>query len=422
MTNFNPQDARKPHHMTIEFRSPKDSEWLEYGTAISRGFGNHPPSDAASVERWKQFAHLLSSFGAWDGDTNVGTAGYLTADTSLPGGGRLPTALVTIVTVAATHRRRGILTNMMKRMLEQAHETGLPIATLWASESVIYGRFGYGMAGQHHDAKIEPGKTSIVRSPEITGGMRFVNRAVIREVGPDIWTRTMDKHPGMPQRTAGMWQWNHPLPEDRTATDKLMFYALYEEDGKPEGYVAYKTVGTNDPDGRKNLKVEEMIGATESAHAALWQFLLGIDLVNEVSVSTMPLDDPLWWMLADPRQLKRRPHDAIWLRILDVESALTARTYSADCDLVFEVQDEFCPWTDGRYRLTVSDGKATSARTTNAPDIVLPTASLATCYFGSVKFSELARAARAEERTPGAFAAADRVFVTEREPWCPLHY
>jgi predicted acetyltransferase len=408
--------------MTIEFRSPRDNEWQDFGTAISRGFGNHPPSDEASVERWKHFADLLTSFGAWDGHTNVGTSGYLTADTSLPGGGKLPTALVTIVTVAATHRRSGILTNMMKRMLEHAHKQGLPIATLWASESVIYGRFGYGMAGQHHYAKITSGKTEIVRSPEIKGSMRFVNRALIRELGPDIWTRTMEKHPGMPQRTAGMWQWNHPLPEDRTATDKLMFYALYEENGKPEGYVAYKTVNPHRPDDRKNIVVEEMIATTDAANAALWHFLLGIDLVNEVVVSTMPLDDPLWWMLADPRQLNRRPHDAIWLRILDVERALTARTYSADCDLVFEVQDEFCPWTDGKYRLTVADGKANCARTTDAPDILLPTASLATCYFGSVKFGELARAARAEERTTGAFAAADRTFAAEREPWCPLHY
>jgi predicted acetyltransferase len=262
----------------------------------------------------------------------------------------------------------------------------------------------------------------IVRSPEIKGSMRFVDRAYIRKVGPGIWTRTMSVHPGMPQRTAGMWQWNHPLPEDRTATDKMMFYAVYEEDGSPEGYIAYKTVDTGDPDGRKNIKVEEMIGATDAAHAALWQLLLGIDLVNEISVSTMPLDDPLWWMLADPRQLKRRLYDAIWLRILDVERALTSRTYSADCNIVFEVADEFCPWTDGRYRLAVSGGKASCERTNDAPDIVLPTASLSTCYFGSVKFSELARAVRVEERTAGALAAADRAFAAEREPWCPLHY
>ena len=408
--------------MTIEFRSPREDEWINYGSSISRGFGNHPPSDDASIQRWKDFGGLLTKFGAWDGDTNVGTAGYLTADTSLPGGGKLPSALVTIVTVAATHRRRGILTNMMKRMLEQAYESGLPIATLWASESVIYGRFGYGMAGQHHDAKIASGKTNIVRSPAITGSMRFVDRAHIRAVGGEIWTRTMAGHPGMPQRTAGMWQWNHPLPEERTNPDKMMFYALYEENGRPDGYVAYKTVSTNDPDDRKNIVVEEMIGVTDAAHAALWKFLLGIDLVNEISVSTMPLDDPLWWMLADPRQLKRRPHDAIWLRILDVERALSARTYADDGDIVFEVQDEFCPWVDGKYRLAVSNGKATCARTTDAPDISLPAASLSTCYFGSTTFSQLARAARVEERTPGALASADRIFTAEREPWCPLHY
>lgn len=409
--------------MSIEYRSATEAEWPSFGKAVSRGFGNHPPADEQSRDRWMSFFKVVKSVGAWDGDEVVGTSGYFTSPTTTPGGEKLSAALVTIVTVAGTHRRRGILTNMMSRMLKNAHEEGEPIATLWASESIIYGRFGYGMAGQHYDAKIAADAAGFAHLPEINGTVRYADRKRVREVGPDIWTRTAADRPGMPQRGEGGWQAGHPLPEDESKPEKRNFYAVYEENGRADGYVAYRTVETGRPDGRKDVNVTELVAATDAAHAALWRFVMSIDLVDSVRHDTLALDDPLWWMLADPRQLKRTPYDAIWLRLLDVEQALSARAYTEPCDLVFAVEDSFCPWVEGSYRLTAdASGNAECRRTEDAPDIVLPAASLATCYFGSAKFADLARAGRAEERSAGALATADRAFAAEREPWCPLHY
>lgn len=409
--------------MNIEYRSPTIEEWPSFGTAVARGFGNHPPSDDHSVARWAVFGEIVSAVGAWDGEQIVGTSGSFMSETTVPGGAKLPAALITIVTVAATHRRRGLLTNMMSRLLKSAYERGEPIATLWASESVIYGRFGYGMAGQHYDANIRSEKAVFNHLPEITGSVHYADRARVREVGQDIWKRAAADRPGMPDRADTKWQADMPLPEDTSKPEKLRFYAVYEENGKADGYVSYKTIDKGLGMGESDLEVHDFIAATDTAHAALWRFLLNIDLIEDVKYGTMQLDDPLWWMLTDPRHLKRVPYDAIWLRLLDVERVLSARTYSEAVDVVFSVEDEFCPWVTGNYRLTTdAAGKAECVRTKDAPDIVLPAASLATCYFGSVKFADLARAGRVTEKTCGALLRVDRAFAADREPWCPLHY
>ncbi|MDA1297218.1 MAG: GNAT family N-acetyltransferase [Chloroflexi bacterium] len=409
--------------MSIEYRAATNDEWAAFGKSVARGFGDHPPADQRSRDRWTRFFQDVSSVGAFEGKEIVGTSGSFMANTTVPGGAKLPAALVTMVTVAATHRRRGVLTNMMRDLLKGAHERGVPIATLWASESVIYGRFGFGMAGQHYEAKIRSDNAQFAHMPDSAGSVRLADRPRIREVGPDIWARTAARQPGMPARRELDWDGPHPLPEDESKPDKKLFYAVYEEDGRADGYLAYKTIDKGMDNGLKDVRVVELIAATDAAQAALYRFLFGIDLVNEVTYPLMAQDDPLWWMLADPRQLRRTPYDAIWLRILDVERTLSARTYSGECDIVFEIEDEFCPWAAGTYRL-ISDkqGNATCERAESAADIALPAASLATCYFGNAKFADLARAGRAEERTSGALASADRAFAAEREPWCPMQY
>ena len=409
--------------MNIEYRSATREEWPAFGTAVSRGFGGHPPTDEQSRERWARFFDAADNVGAWDGDQVVGTSGSFKADTTVPGGAKLPAALVTIVTVAATHRRQGILTNMMRELLKGAHNRGEPIATLWASESVIYGRFGYGMAGQQYEVKISSGAADFIHLPEISGSVRYADRKRVREVGPEIWQHAAADRPGMPDRSDDKWQWDHPLPEDESKPEKRSFYAVYEEDGRADGYVSYKTERKPGGGDQNDLRVQDLIATTDAAHAALWRFILNIDLIDEVTYETMPVDDPLWWMLADPRQLKRTPYDAIWLRILDVERALSARTYSDEVDLVIGVEDEFCPWIAGNYRLkSGAAGKAECSRTDDAADISVPAATLATCYFGNAKFADLFRAGRATEHTPGALLLADRAFAAEKQPWCPLHY
>jgi predicted acetyltransferase len=150
--------------------------------------------------------------------------------------------------------------------------------------------------------------------------------------------------------------------------------------------------------------------------------VLNIDLTGKIAFGKMAFDDPLWWMLADPRRLKRTAYDAIWLRLLDVPAALSARRYALPGELTVEVEDEFCPWAAGRFTLAASPDGAECKATRKKPDMTVPSASLAACYLGGARFSSLAMAGRAEENKPGALARADAMFAAERAPWCPMDY
>ena len=170
------------------------------------------------------------------------------------------------------------------------------------------------------------------------------------------------------------------------------------------------------------IHTEFVIHSSPASHAALWNHLLNVDLYDRVSTQRSPVDDGLPWMLDDPRQLQRNPYDGVWYRLLDVADALAARTYLAEGDLVFEVDDSFIPEWGGRFELKGGPDGATCRATTRSADITLPTASLAAIYLGGAKLVDLRRAGRAEENTEGSIALADAMFTTVRAPWCPLMF
>ena len=190
-------------------------------------------------------------------------------------------------------------------------------------------------------------------------------------------------------------------------------HAVYERDGRPDGYVIYRT-----NIGEQRLRVYELMAATDEAHAALWQFCFSVDLMTTTEAGNRPVDDPLLWMLADPRLLRRSPSDGTWLRLVDVAAALSSRSYASEGRLRFDVQDPLCPWNQGRLELEAGPDGARCRSTAERPDLVLSAADLGAVYLGAVRFRTLAQAARVHEGTPGAISRADAMFVTQTQPWC----
>lgn len=408
--------------MPIEYRHHTEEETLAFLRVVARGFGDHPSTDEKIIDGWKRALDRDRDIAAFDGSEIVGTATSFPTLTTVPGGGELLAAAVTEVTVAATHRRQGILTNMMRKLLEEARDRGEPMATLWASESIIYGRFGYGIAGQQYRAQIDSSHVEFAHGPDIPGSVSHVDAERVHEAGPGIWERTRRVRNGMPGRPAV--RWDNALTSELTEKDleKRHFFAMYENEGRPEGYVKFRTSSTGAADDFKNLDVGQLVAETDAAHAALWRFILSVDLIRTVKDRKMALDDPLWWMLADPRQLQRTPYDAIWLRLLDVPRALEARRYQAAGRVVMQVTEGFLPWAGGTFYVEGGPDGAQAGVTNEKADLVMPAATLATAYLGGTRFSELARARRVEENTAGGFALADAMFGSERAPWCPLDY
>jgi predicted acetyltransferase len=362
------------------------------------------------------------SLAAFDDGQIVATAGIYTRDMTVPGGPR-PVAGVTVVSVLPTHRRRGLLTTMMRRQLTGLHEEQRePVAALWASEGGIYGRFGYGVAARQ--LAWSGSKTKLRVRPGIPLGTGRVVLARPEQARPHEEAVYEALRPTSVGFLARPGAWGERIADDpernrRGASAKR--HALHaEQDGSVTGFAVYRTREGGGP-GRSESTVEvgDVLATTPTAYASLWAFLAGIDLAPMLTRNRAPLDDPLQHIVADVRALDMSVYDALWVRLADVGRALAARTYSTPVDVVLEVVDEFCPWNAGRWRLSADGSGAVCERTQDPADLALSSTELGTVYLGGPTLVALAGAGLVTEMRPGALAAASRAFAGERMPWCP---
>jgi predicted acetyltransferase len=217
-------------------------------------------------------------------------------------------------------------------------------------------------------------------------------------------------------RTRNWWDLRLLFEQPGGGADAPKRFVVLERDGKPEGYAIYRHKSKfEDGEFDSELQVVEAVALDGRPTAELWRYLLDIDWSTRITCELLPADHPLWWLLATPRRMKLRIGDGLWVRLVDVGAALSARRYSADGTVVFDVIDEFCPWNEGRWRL--SDGRA--KRTTASAQLRCDVAALGSAYLGGFSFSELVRGGRVEEIRRGAAARADAMFASNRAPWCP---
>jgi len=377
----------------------------------------------AELEDWLHTLEVDRLVAAFDGEVPVGTAAACTLRLTVPGG-EVGAAGVTAVGVEPGHRRQGVLRALMRQQLKDVRGRGEPVAILWTSESAIYQRFGYGLGTINGSFEIERGRTAWLRPWEPEGRMRLVDAVEALATFPPIYERMRAVTPGALSRTEDWWRWGilHDAEYMRHGAGPKFRY-LYEVDGAAEGYATYRTKSDWDDRGpRSQLFVLEAMAVTPRAERAVWSFLFGVDLMRTTKASRAPVPHPLQLALADPRALGLTAGDGLWVRLVDLPVALAARRYRAAGTLVLEVADAFCPWNAGRWRLAASGepgGAVATVERTDAPaDLALDVADLAAAYLGAFRLSDLARAGRVEELTPGALRAADTLFAADRAPWC----
>lgn len=373
---------------------------------------------------WGDLTELDRSIGAWDGDRCVGTAGAFSFRVSVPGGAFVPAAGVTMVSVAATHRRRSVLTSMMRRQLDDVRALGEPLAVLTASEPAIYGRFGYGIASRALSADID---TSRVRLTVPAGTdavqLRFAAPLDVAEQCEAVYAASTGTRPGMIARSPG-WE-RLPLldpPSEREGASPLQC-VVAERDGELVGYARFHIKPEWDTAGPRGTVVLRQLDALDpAAHAALWRFLFGIDLTSTIRVRDRPVDDPWQYLVSDIRRCVPALRDSLHLRLVDVGAALAARTYRAPVDVVFDVDDAFCPWNSGHWRLSGDVKGASCVRTDDAADIALTVRELGTVYLGGTTLSALAAAGLVRELRPGAVGEASLGFGSDVAPWLPHRF
>ena len=395
----------------LEMRTVTADEFVQWCRAEARAHGNRLAGDP---EMLRPHFDLDRSIAVFDEGNIVGGAHSHRLEMSVPGGTGVVAGVANIA-VQPTHRRQGVMTRMMHHQIHDIHERGEPLAALFARESAIYARFGYGVGSLHERWTIDRQYNGYARPFESSGRIVFVDPVDITKDLPEVFRRSTLDRPGVFQRAPHRWERDSRAPELKQGGPGGLFYAAYEDDGRVDGYVTYRTTGTT-------LVVNELMAVTSQAATALWRFCFDMDLFTSTEALKRPVDDPLPWMLADPRRLERSVRDGLWVRLVDVAAALELRSYLQTDRLVLDVQDGMCPWNEGCFELEGSPEGATCRATSSSPDLALGVSVLASAYLGTASFSTLSRAGLVEERTAGALLRADRMFAVQHQPWTPHNF
>jgi len=384
--------------------------------AIGHYFGGWP-SDDESAQRFSANLPFERMHAAFDGDRIVGGAGAFPFELTVPGG-PVRCGGVTVVGVLPTHRRRGILTAMMQAQLEDIREHGEPIAALWASEEVIYRRYGYGLASLSGEIALAGGYRGLRFGPAENTSARLVPLAEAKDTIAPIYDRVRRRTPGMFARTDTWWE-TRPLsdPPDRRQGGGEKNCVVLELDGEPAAYALYRMFPKFEQGSAAgHADVIEAVADGPTATAELWRVLLEMDWLATLKAYLLPIDHALLHQLSYPRRMKMRVGDALWLRLVDVGAALAAREYRTDGETVLELEDAFLPENTGRWKVA----RGVAERTDAAADLALPVGELAGPYLGGFTFTELVQAGVVRELREGAAAQADALFASGApKPWCP---
>ena len=406
-----------PHLAQLELTYTTSATVDAYLEVVLRGF-----YDEYKPEMWEPGRGVVEPdrhFGHVVGGQFVTTCGAYSRVLTVPGG-EVPAAGVTFVTVHPSYRRRGLLREMMTHQLADLVRRGTePVAVLWASESLIYGRFGYGQAIPRLTLSGDTRATDFRPGLSIgAGSVGEVDRESYRTLASELHERWRRERPGAVRRTAAWWEVLLHDPEPwRDGASALRFAVHYAADGQPDGYLAFRVKGGAVHPGAEVLVVD-LDAAEPTAYAGLWRFVLDLDLVRTFQREAAPVDDPLRHLVADQRAVRTELLDGVFLRLVDVAGALEARTYACDLDVVLAVRDPLLEQNDGTIRLRAGTAGATVTPTRGEPDLTLDVRELGTIYLGGTRLAALQRAGWVSERTPGTVTAVDAAFTSGRAPFC----
>ena len=410
--------------MSFEIRTCPPDRFAEMLKAAEVAFAEDISDD--TIQRVQKVSQPERFVCAMDGGRFVATGGVFGIGLSVPGG-ELPAGGVSWITVMPSHRRRGILRAMMRLMIDDCRARNEPIAILWASEGAIYQRFGYGLATVTANLDADKASSGYARVWPAEGQVRLIPAGEGMDLVRPVYEAVRRERAGFLSRTPDWWVGQLPLADKDAKGGEARRLAVFETDAGVEAYAIYKAKAEWDRRGPGgSVTVEEAIGRTPLGTREIWRFLFDFDLMRTLRAGRLPLDHPVLYLAAEPRRLGITIGDGLWLRIVEVKTALEGRTYGIDGlaggRLTIELGDDYCPWNAGRWTLEVRDGRAAVSAATAPADIALDANDLGALYLGGVKAIALAQTGRVRELRAGGVAAADRLFPTALAPWCPQEF
>ena len=400
----------------VELRRIDEDTYEDFVLALDRtfGFDYNPEEDTLRpvIEFDRSIGHVS------DGVV-VSTLSAFSLEMTVPGS-VTPCAGTTVVAVAPTHRRQGLLRQLMMRHLEDVRDRGEAIAALWASESEIYGRFGYGRATRSAEISIKHRSPALSRHAPEPVPVRLVDPDEARALVPSYHDRVRSGQPGMFKRSEAWWEHRifSDLPSRRRGYTAARWAVVDGTEGI-EGYARYRVKGVPSEDNHpaSEMAIWELFADSPEGWAGLWSYLLNHDLVREFTARLRPPHDPIFDLLAGPRRAQVKVNDGIWVRLVDVPAALESRAYQSDFTGVFTVHDPI-GMSGGSYELEASPEGAACRKTNASGDITIDIEDLGSIYLGEPGLRRLARAGRVDG-DPAKLQAADQAFGWEPRPWCP---
>lgn len=413
----------------MDLRPISDEDRAGWRACMATAFGRY--QDEESDERLLDDLGYDRTLAAFDGKELVGTAAWFPVEMTMPGLAAVPVASVVAVTVLPSHRRRGVMRQMMLRQLADMREAGLAGAVLTASESGIYGRFGYGWATSKCNYELDKRVARLARPATAPGSVRVLTAAQAEEAAPALWEAHRRRRPGELSLPGPFW-WGHFNVREWTSTDPARrFFAAYEHEGVIEGLVDFERVDVTSDPRERAVEVQLFFTSSREAYDAICAFLTGIDLALTLRMTHRPLDEPFRQLLLDGRQLRMtRATDDLWIRPLDVRAALSGRRYLpvGGEPLVLHVHDALFPENEGCYALSVDPSGEASVSGPHATggargaDLELDVGVLGSVLLGGRRLVPFVEAGLVREHRAGAAWRADATFLGEREPFATISF
>ena len=403
----------------VIYRPHTDLEFPEFILAESRAFGTHVEDNgqcSATLDYLKKSRPAGNSVVAIDNGAIVGTSAWINASISLSNASPIDCGLICFVSVDVNHRRQGILTEMMKHLLLKLDQQRAPLVALWASEANIYGRFGFGVATEEEHLSFNRLLVNLLDCNYVAKA-NFLDSDQVVVVAKSLWTYNQRVRSGLPSLSESMWSlYFHKLNVKKGKWSPCFYIKAEDEVGKT-GLLAYRTY-----EGETNsLMVELIMSSSPPTEKALWRAVLSTDLYENIAVNHVTVDSPFWWMVDSPREIIRQKHDALWLRLINVESSLSSRFYKHDGELVILVEDKFLNKSE-IYKLSVSNGRGNVSKVKGRSDISMDIRHLSSLFLGGFSFYELWISKKITASDPSKIKLADYIFGVSLKPWCPYEF
>ena len=416
--------------MTIKIIPVNENNVIKWRKSVRRVFGDIPSK--SDIERMLagRFAKNTSwekrLIAALDDETNkiVGTGGADEFKITAPGGKNLNMAGIAYMGTAPTHKRRGIFTSMMNKLHEQAKERGDVLAGLWASQSVLYSRFGYGLGTLREDWSIETHSTKLIQENETNIQLEFVEKEIAKKELFKIYDEFRKKQNGSTDRTEEYWNYilyeNENSKYNKSGMSGLFFVVAYKNK-QPSGYAFYnfnKESGIAHEDDKGELIVHELIAVDKETNISLWNFIFGIELVEKVTINRRAPHDPLYFLLENPRQLERMTIDGLWVRILDPIKFLEARKYNHEGRINLEITGQNQSDIEGVYEIDTNGETSIVKKVNSSPDISMRPSDLSSCFFGAITPFELVNSRNINAKNFDKLNLFSNMFNVLQKPWC----